>query len=275
MSNTKAPHTPLRVVFCTTPSVYSDAVLLELIRSPRITLVGIVHSTRILRKQGWALGDALQLIRKTGLRYAAYLWLVTSGYILLSSLRPNLVRKYLRQQAVPLHATRDINNSASVSFIQSCAPDLLLSAHFNQLIGPELLALPPQGGLNIHPGRLPDFRGVEPVLHALAAGERQLGVSVHRLDTQFDAGRVLAATDLVVQPDESLAMLSCRLFRAGAQLVLQQTAADGGLPDGTPQQSGGRYDSWPSPELVGRLRKNGLKLASLLDVLAMWRPDSL
>ena len=273
MSNTKAPHTPQRLVFCATPGIYSDLVLQELIRSPRIRLVGIVHSTRILRKQGWELGDALQLIRKTGLWYAAYLWLVTSGYTLLSRLRPDVVRTYLRQHAVPLHGTRDINSPASTAFVQACAPDLLLSAHFNQLIGPELLQLPAQGGVNIHPGRLPDFRGVEPVLHALAAGERHLGVTVHRLDTQFDTGRVLAATDLVVQPGESLVMLSCRLFRSGAQLVLQQLAADGGLPAGTPQQPGGRYDSWPSSGLVRRLRKNGLRSASLLDLLAKVRPD--
>lgn len=264
---------PLRVVFCTTPGIYSDLVLQELILSPRITLVGIVHSTRILRRTGWAVGDALQLIRKTGLWYAAYLWLVTSGYTLLSRLRPDAVRKYLRQQAVPVHTTRDVNSPVSASFVQACAPDLLLSAHFNQLIGPELLDLPPQGGLNIHPGRLPDFRGVEPVLHALAAGQRQLAVTLHRLDATFDTGRVLAATDLAVQSGESLAMLSCRLFRAGAQLLCQLLVSDGALRAGTPQQPGGRYDSWPSSGLVRRLRKKGLKLASLLDLLAKVRPD--
>lgn len=260
---------PLRVVFCTTPSIYSDLVLQELIRSPRITLVGLVNSTRILRKTGWAWWDALQLVRRTGLRYAAYLWLVTSGYTLLSYLRPNHVRKHLRQQAVPLHNTRDINSPASTSFVQACAPDLLLSAHFNQLIGSELLALPPQGCLNIHPGKLADYKGVDPVIHAVARGELQIGVTLHRLDQGIDSGPLVATDCMAVAPGTSLLSVNSMLFRSGGRLLREILSSCRDLPAGTPQQPAAGYDSWPDPTVVTAFRKTGRKLASVLDFLAI------
>lgn len=260
MANMPASNTPLRVVFCTTPSIYSDLVLQELIQSSRIELVGVVASSRILRKEGWAVLDALQLVLKTGLRYAAYLWLVTSGYTFLSRLRPNFVRTYLKHHAVPFNTTRDINQPESLAFIRSCSPDFMLSAHFNQLIGPELLGLPQLGCLNIHPGKLPEYRGVDPAFYALLRSEVIAGVTLHYQDEQFDTGAVIASADQPVLPAESLVSLNCRLFTAGARLLCAALEQDhlnqhSGLQEGT-----ARYDTWPEGHAVTLLRKTGHKL---------------
>lgn len=262
MESDASPKKPQRVVFCTTPSIYSDIVLRELIRSPHLRLVGVVASTRILRKKGCSLWDALLLVRKTGLRYAAYLWRVTSLYTLLRrAVRNDPVRLHLRRNRVPVCKTKNINSAEAVAFVRSRTPDLLLSAHFNQLIGPDLLALLPQRCLNIHPGELPGYRGVDPVIHALARGERHVGVTLHLQDEEFDTGRILAVADLPVQPEDSLLSLNCRLFRAGADLLIGEMAAETGFSSGIPQEPGGRYDSWPTAETVSQMCKSGRRLA--------------
>ena len=269
------PHTPLRVVFCTCPSIYSDIVLQELIRSPHLELAGVVASTRILRKKGWGWWDVVLLLRRTGVRYAVYLWLVTSLYTLLRRLfHCDEVGKFLARKRVPVVHTRNVNSSDGIAFVRACKPDLMLSAHFNQLIGPELLALPPEGCLNIHPGHLPEYRGVDPVIHALAREEKQVGVTVHFQDPGFDTGPVVVAGSLPVQGEDNLLSLNCKLFRHGICLLLDIIAATGIIPEGTHQDRSDNYDSWPNTAVVRNLRNSGRKLLDFPSFLARSRSNS-
>ncbi|MDK9719188.1 MAG: formyltransferase family protein [Trichlorobacter sp.] len=269
MINRPAHHSPLRVVFCTTPSVYSDVVLQELLRSSSIELVGIVASTRILSKKRWMWWDAARLVRKTGLRYAAYLWVVTTVYCLARRLlvRDDPVRCYLYENRVPVYTSRDINSGEGIAFVKSLQPDLLLSAHFNQLIGPELLALPVQGCLNIHPGALPEYKGVDPVIRAVDNGEKQAGVTLHRQDAGFDTGTVLATAELAISGGDTLFSLNMRLFLLGTELLLELLSRGGDVPAGALQQPDQRYDSWPDAALVARLRRSGRRL---IGVRSFW-----
>jgi len=259
----------LRIIFCTTPSIYSDVVLQNLVTSPRLHLVGVVASNRVLRKKGWAWWDAVQLVRKTGLRYASYLWTVTTVYCLVRRLlvRDDPVRRFLSENRVPVYSSRDINSGKGIAFVKNLQPDLLLSAHFNQLIGPELLDLPVQGCLNIHPGRLPEYKGVDPVIRALSKGEKQAGVTLHRQDAGFDTGTVLATAELAVASDETLFSLNMRLFSLGTGLLRELLSKGGEIPAGVVQQPDQRYDSWPDAALVDRLRRSGRRL---IGVRSFW-----
>lgn len=252
---------PLRVVFCTYPSIYSTIVLYELIQSPHIKLVGVVASTRIFRKKGWSWWDVMLLLRRTGLRYAAYLWMITSLYTLLRHFgQQNQVEEYLARNRTPVLHSRDINSAKGTDFVKACKPDMMLSAHFNQLIGQKLLAMPPKGCLNIHPGKLPEYKGVDPVIYALASREQQLGVTVHFQDKDFDTGPVVVSGNIAVQDKDSLLSLNRKLFRLGIGLLLDKIATTGGIPNGVPQKASDRHDSWPDSALVAKVRKNGSKL---------------
>ncbi|MBI4816286.1 MAG: hypothetical protein HY791_08510 [Deltaproteobacteria bacterium] len=72
-------------------------------------------------------------------------------------------------------------------------PEAFVVAGFHRLLPAELLALPSRGGLNLHPGRLPQERGPAPLFWALKRGHRELGFAVHILDKGEDSGDVVAA----------------------------------------------------------------------------------
>jgi methionyl-tRNA formyltransferase len=271
MNASTSLNTPLRVVFCTCPSIYSTIVLQEMIRSPHLILVGVVASTRILRKKGWSWWDAILLVRRTGLRYAAYLWLVTSLHTQLRRLwRHDPVGKYLARNRVPILQTRDINVADGIAFVQACNPDLMLSAHFNQLIGPELLALPPKGCLNIHPGQLPEYKGVDPVIHALARGEEQVGVTVHFQDQGFDTGPVVATKAIPVEAEDSCLSLNCKLFRFGIRMLLDTIEATGRISGGIHQDHSDSHDSWPDAEVLENLRNAERRFVTTKEFIAIF-----
>ncbi len=134
-----------------------------------------------------------------------------------------------------------------VAAVAAHRPDVVAVACFPWRLPPALLDLPPLGCLNVHPSLLPAGRGPEPVFWALRRGERQIGVTVHRMDAGFDTGPILAqeAIDLplgVRAPD-----LERDLMRRGGRLLVGAVAAlrrGEAVPTPQPPDAPG---AWPAP----------------------------
>ena len=213
------------------------AVLQVLRAAPQIEVAGIVRSAR------W---DAFERVRVSGIRYGAYLGC--------SVFAPD------GAGALPQHATRDCNDAASRAFIARLDPQLVVSAYFNLRLATERPAV------NIHPALLPALRGVDPVFYALLRGA-PLGVTLHRLVHEFDAGPLVAQREAPRVSGESVLGATVRLFRLGAHLLVESLAAIGaGVAE--PQRGVASYDSWPTRRDVAALRGKGFRLVSWRDLLA-------
>lgn len=80
--------------------------------------------------------------------------------------------------------------------------DLLVCYGFSWRLPRSVLRMPRYGVLNIHSSLLPKYRGPAPVLWAIRNGDPDLGVTVHRMDEDFDTGPVLAQQGGVPLPDD-------------------------------------------------------------------------
>ncbi len=238
-----------RVVLCTYPGVYADIVLDEVLQAEHIELVGVVCSTRMLNKNYGALRGSFRQIQLSGLRYAAYLWVVTGLYTLLQGVfrKPTLLA-HLRARHIPLLATTDINAAEALAFLRQLQPDVLLTAHFNQLISPAVLDVPAIAALNIHPSLLPAFKGVDPAFYTLLRHVSESGATLHLLDEQFDHGRILEQARLKIRGHDSLLSLNMKLFKLGALSAVRQVGIVQANTAGTEQQGRSQYDSWPNPQ---------------------------
>ncbi len=233
----------MRVVLGTHSSLYSSRVLEALLAAPGVELAGIVNSTRVLTASGSPLRDIARLLQRSGLRYALHLWLATSGYELLTPGRRLHARA--RTLDIPVFDTPDVNAAEGLAFVRELAPDLCLSAYFNQIVKPPLLELPRLGCINIHPSLLPHNRGVDPLFYARLRGETEGGVTVHRLDAELDTGPILCQRTCELDHRESLMAGYDHLFRLGAELAVEAISAVETGAAGTAQQEEGNYDGWP------------------------------
>jgi methionyl-tRNA formyltransferase len=273
-ANSSAGLPPLRVVLCTCAGLYAARVLAGLLASPRLRVVGIVCSTRVLAaRYGFARG-ALEQIRRSGLRYASYLWLATTGadWALRArgpgagGVRPQALARQAAARAIPVLDTRDVNAAPGREFLEGCGADLLVSAFFNQRLGEAVLALPPLGAVNLHPALLPDFKGVDPVFFAQLRRAPRLGVTLHRMTPAFDEGAILAQAAVPVGADASVAAATAALFAGGAQLLVEHLEPIARGAPGAAQAGPGSYDSWPSAAQVRRFRAQGGVLIRLSDL---------
>jgi methionyl-tRNA formyltransferase len=76
--------------------------------------------------------------------------------------------------------------------------DLLVSWFWTRKLPRRWLELPPRGAIGVHPSLLPRHRGPNPFYACIDAGDEQTGVTVHRLDEEYDTGRILGALSIPV-----------------------------------------------------------------------------
>jgi methionyl-tRNA formyltransferase len=78
---------------------------------------------------------------------------------------------------------------------------------------------------------LPRYRGASPIAAAIAAGDRETGVSLMVMDAGIDTGAVVSVERVVVLPDDTTESLGARLAEIGAALAARDIPrwAAGGL----------------------------------------------
>ncbi|RKQ92896.1 methionyl-tRNA formyltransferase [Solirubrobacter pauli] len=138
-------------------------------------------------------------------------------------------------------------------WLEARAPDLLLSLSYDLILPDELLALAPRA-INVHRGIAPDFRGAYSTIWALARGAGELGVTVHAMVPDVDAGPILAQRRLPVGSELTAAEAIPLVERTAVELldaVLDDLIADR-LP-ARPQPPGGQVfgRELPAAELIG------------------------
>ena len=98
--------------------------------------------------------------------------------------------------------------------------DLGVVVAYGKILPAPVLALPPHGILNVHPSLLPHWRGPSPVVSAILADDKHLGVSIIQIDEKMDHGPILGAIEL--SPREwppHAEELEHRMMSAGGNLL--------------------------------------------------------
>ncbi len=114
---------------------------------------------------------------------------------------------------------KGINDDATLEALRAFAPEVLVAVFFNQILGKELRALAP--AWNLHPSRLPSFRGVSPVFWVLEQGVETAGVTLHGITDEIDQGPFLGQAAFPVQDVDSYFSLYRKCAERGADLVVK------------------------------------------------------
>jgi len=256
----------LRIVYCTCGGLHGALVLRRLRACEGIEICAVIRSSRVMQSRFGFLRGAVAQIRRSGLTYALYLWCSTTLADWLC--RAGIGAVPTRSAAgLPVYTTRNLNDEDGLKFLAACAPDLLVCAYFNQLLHAPALALPKYGCLNIHPALLPEAKGVDPVFQSLLHGVPPLGVTVHFMTPEFDAGRIVAQRSIEGPAGASVFAITARLFREGAELLASAIESVAGGATGSPQSGIGSYQSWPTRAEIGLLRARGGALLHLADLV--------
>ncbi len=99
------------------------------------------------------------------------------------------------------------------------APECCPVVAFGALLGPELLAVPARGWVNLHFSLLPAWRGAAPVQAAIAAGDSVTGATTFRIESRLDSGPLYGVVTEAIRPTDTAGDLLGRLAVSGAELL--------------------------------------------------------
>lgn len=272
----------MKIIALVTEDTYGSTIVLNNLRKNKdIEIVGIIESTAAIQNKN-LYQSFLHVIEYSGSLYLMskvmeYLSFKI-GIFLSRVLQTRKKRKILstkeisRTENIPLHRTSDINGDDAKRFMQGLHPELLVSIHFNQILKKDALAVPTRGCINLHPGPLPKYRGLNAYFWVLFNSERYTGTTVHHVDEGIDTGKILEMRKLKIGQRDGPFSLLIRGAHHGHELIHNAIKSiREGKKSYLNYTDKPAYYSIPSKKHVAMLRKRGVKLFSLKLAISIFR----
>jgi len=145
----------------------------------------------------------------------------------------------------------NLNGDSAAKRLSQCSADLGLVLG-TRILKRTTFAVPRLGCVNLHKGKVPEFRGMPPGFWELYQGCSSAGVTVHFVDDRLDTGDIVGTAEVPIHPKETPESLKTKLDEAGAHL-LASTVADliVGKATRTPQPPT-QQKPWSTPTRVQR-----------------------
>jgi UDP-4-amino-4-deoxy-L-arabinose formyltransferase/UDP-glucuronic acid dehydrogenase (UDP-4-keto-hexauronic acid decarboxylating) len=99
--------------------------------------------------------------------------------------------------------------------------DLLLNVHSLYIVHPSVLAVPRLGAYNLHPAPLPRYAGLNSVSWAIYRGEKEHGVTVHKMEAGIDTGATALQEVFPIADEDTALTLSMKCTQRGVALMLK------------------------------------------------------
>lgn len=111
------------------------------------------------------------------------------------------------QHGIPFRHVVNVNDTQNLEWIAALEPDLICCFGWSQLLGTQLLGMPPSGVLGFHPAALPLNRGRHPIVWALALGLTETASTFFLMDEGADSGDIVSQRYITIDDDDDAGTL--------------------------------------------------------------------
>jgi methionyl-tRNA formyltransferase len=173
---------------------------------------------------------------------------------------PHSVEAIAARHGVPVVRPPSINDAAYLETLKQRDVDVLLSVAAPEILRDQALTAAPYV-LNVHSGRLPDYRGMMPTFWALSDGVDEVVVTVHEMAAGIDTGRVLAEFPVAVGPhDTAFDVARNAKAVAGREVARLLSTIRAPRQPRPASEHAGSYHGFPTGADARRLRARGRRL---------------
>jgi methionyl-tRNA formyltransferase len=148
------------------------------------------------------------------------------------------IKEAATAMGVPILQPERIKTPEAIASLEPLQPDVIVVMAYGQILSRAVLEIPRVACLNLHASLLPRWRGAAPIQAAIAAGDRQTGITVMYMDEGLDTGAVLLRDEIDISPTETGGSLHDRLGQLAPAALLEALSllANGSAPR-NPQDS--------------------------------------
>ena len=130
-------------------------------------------------------------------------------------------KKMLVENNIPFFQPKNLRGWNKLRIhLESIDPDIAFSCYYPNIIPMNILSLFHLGGLNIHGGILPNYRGTFSGVWSIINDEKESGVTLHFMEEKVDLGDIVEIRKCTIQNDdtgkslyERISIISIALFK--------------------------------------------------------------
>ena len=131
-----------------------------------------------------------------------------------------------------------IKSLESVDAIRALKPDVTVVMAYGQILPRDVLEIPKVACLNLHTSLLPRWRGAAPIQAAIAAGDRETGITVMYMNEGLDTGDILLQRKIAIPPDGTGGSLHDKLAQIAPEALIEAIVLlDRGTAPRLPQEN--------------------------------------
>lgn len=147
------------------------------------------------------------------------------GHGILTSVIPltkkyDLVHRELKNLDINCLRFNNVNDEDSISHLKTYNAKLFIIAGYSTIFKKELLNIPQEGTINLHAGRLPEYRGGSPLNWQIINGETKAVISVIKVEEGIDVGQVLQDQNILINTSSTIRDLHDQANKLFPQLVI-------------------------------------------------------
>src|SRR5437879_9333305 len=136
-------------------------------------------------------------------------------------IEPSPIRKALAETKTSILEPARIKNRQVIDEIRALTPDIIAVMAYGQILPREVLVIPATACLNLHASLLPRWRGAAPIQAAIAAGDRETGITVMYMAEGLDTGDILLQRKIDILPTDTGGSLHDRLAQIAPEALLE------------------------------------------------------
>ncbi len=140
-------------------------------------------------------------------------------------LMPSPVKQVALEANLPVFQPDSLKPEDAQQELAALQPDVMIVAAYGLILPKAVLAIPRHGCLNIHASLLPRWRGAAPIQRAIAAGDRETGITIMQMDVGLDTGDMLLKEATPIRPDDTGGSLHDRLAEMGGKAIIKALAS--------------------------------------------------
>lgn len=130
------------------------------------------------------------------------------------------VKNLALEHHIPVLQPQNFKEVETCNKLSDLNADIMIVAAYGLILPQNILDTPRLGCLNIHASLLPRWRGAAPIQRAIAAGDKESGISIMQMDAGLDTGDILRLDRCEIYADETGGSLHDRLAELGATSLL-------------------------------------------------------
>lgn len=136
-------------------------------------------------------------------------------------LTPSPVKQVALDADIPVFQPESLKTAEAQNELRSLEADVMIVAAYGLLLPKAVLDIPTHGCVNIHASLLPRWRGAAPIHRAIAAGDKETGITIMQMDEGLDTGAMLLKAVTAIEADDTGGSLHDRLADMGGKAIVK------------------------------------------------------